>query len=170
MAPSTPRKRQQVAPPSQKITNFFKPASSVDLPESVQSDLVMVGMRIRKSITEGYKSGSYAFNKHLPSVGLAPAQPSAVSHPASAHDNPTKKRTFDTHEAQQAPAQQQAPASITAWARSVKVPTGAAALGKKNRAFYQAVGRKETIPVPSNCDTEDFGEADFLRPVDEMEM
>lgn len=173
MAPSTPRKRQIIATAqSSKITNFFKPSNN-PLPEEVQSGLLSVGMRVRKSVQEGYKSGSYAYNKHFPSVGLpAPnydtdsssSLPSSQESNFSASSSPTKKRTYDIHQAEQQLQQKAVPASISAWARSVKVPTGAAA-GKKNSAFYQAVGRKNVTMVGS----EDFGEAEFLKPVDEME-
>ncbi|SPO00054.1 uncharacterized protein DNG_02906 [Cephalotrichum gorgonifer] len=75
---STPRAKRQFAgassdPSQRQITSFFStsasapgpsPASAAQttyapvLPSSVQSSLINVGMRIRKSVPEGYKTGS----------------------------------------------------------------------------------------------------------------
>jgi len=67
------------------ITSFFQPSSdstaspiehkverslSPALPPSIQSNLLSVGMRVRKSVPEGYKTGSYSaftlFNENAP--------------------------------------------------------------------------------------------------------
>ncbi|KAF8532914.1 hypothetical protein BDD12DRAFT_901208 [Trichophaea hybrida] len=179
--PSTPRKRQNISANQATITSFFKPTAAEPtpaLPDFVQSGLLSVGMRVRKSVPEGYKSGTYAFNKHLPSVGhvLTPTSfdtdmPSSQESNASSisrTDSPSKKRSFDhdedtaIHEVKYMP---QPPTSISAWARSVKVPTGTGGMGKKKRAFHQTVSRKDVKMVGAD----DFGEADFLSPVDKME-
>jgi hypothetical protein len=177
MAPSTPRKRQILAPNQAQITSFFAPA----LPNDVASNLLSVGMRVRKSVPEGYKSGTYAFNKHLPSV--LPLSQEPESFPSSQESNasvrstdsssPRKKRSFDDDEEEEGEKAAtvkkplpQPPASITAWARPVKIATGSGAgIGKKKRGFHQAVSRKDV----TMSGTEDFGEADFLQPVEQME-
>jgi hypothetical protein len=173
MAPSTPRKRQNLAANQAQITSFFAPA----LPNDVASNLLSVGMRVRKSVPEGYKSGTYAFNKHLPSVlpsssqeSFPSSQESNTSVSSTESSSPRKKRSFADDEEEEVEAVKkplpQPPASITAWARSVKVPTGSGAgLGKKKRGFHQAVSRKDV----TMGGTEDFGEADFLQPVEQME-
>jgi hypothetical protein len=56
--------------PYQPNTNPTRPS----LPESVQADLISVGMRIRKSVPEGYKTGGYSAFK-LFSDHSAPAPP-----------------------------------------------------------------------------------------------
>ncbi|KAK5991175.1 hypothetical protein PT974_09453 [Cladobotryum mycophilum] len=76
---STPRTKRQFAgaaadPAQRQITSFFSAKSSGDvsssteplrgpvLPSSVQANLLSVGMRVRKSVPEGYKTaGSSAF-------------------------------------------------------------------------------------------------------------
>lgn len=75
---STPRTKRMFAgasadPAQRQITSFFSPQSTGDviitesprqpiLPPNVQSNLLSVGMRVRKSVPEGYKtSGSSAF-------------------------------------------------------------------------------------------------------------
>ena len=182
MAPSTPRKRQNVAPNQATITSFFKKAEPTPaLPDEIQSGLISVGMRIRKSVPEGYKSGTYAFNKHLPSVGpimnassdteMSSSQESnsSIDSSSSSSASPSKKRTYDIHEDERTAVGEssclpQPPRTLSAWARSVKTATGAGP-GKKNRGFYNAVPRKD-IKMSGG---EDFGEADFLAPVDQME-
>ncbi|KAI1103231.1 ribonucleotide reductase inhibitor-domain-containing protein [Jackrogersella minutella] len=78
---SAPRTKRQFAgaasdPAQRQITSFFSsalPSSSTSpqhlavppittspLPASVQSNLLSVGMRVRKSVPEGYKTGSYS--------------------------------------------------------------------------------------------------------------
>lgn len=178
--PSTPRKRQNISANQATITSFFKPAADPTpaLSAAVQSGLLSVGMRVRKSVPEGYKSGTYAFNKHLPSVGSVltltsfdtdlPSSQESNTSSTSLTDSPSKKRSFNhdedttTRETKYMP---QPPTSISAWARSVKVPTGAGAMGKKKRAFHQAVSRKDV----KMAGADDFGEAGFLSPVDKME-
>ncbi|KAA8900327.1 hypothetical protein FN846DRAFT_959092 [Sphaerosporella brunnea] len=181
MAPSsTARKRQTLAPNQPQITSFFSP--QLPLPDDVASGLLSVGMRVRKSVPEGYKSGTYAFNKHLPSVlpgeNTPPSsQDSVVSSNSSSSNN---KRAFDDDDDGDE-AEEEAegvekkklppPTSIIAWARrSVKVPTGpagAAAAAKKKRGFHQAVGRREGDTVMAGTVDEDFGEAEFLLPMEE---
>ncbi|KAI5817254.1 hypothetical protein BZA77DRAFT_310184 [Pyronema omphalodes] len=186
MAPKpTPRKRQNIVATDQApITSFFKPAEKLrpELPEAIQSGLISVGMRVRKSVPEGYKSGSYAYNKHLPAVGGAPLAP--LTPPSSQSEmclsqesnatgisnvTESKKRTLDYEDEKVAidtirPVQHP-PASINQWARTVKAATKGALGGKKNRGFYQAVPRRNIQTTRA----EDFEEADFLRPVDAME-
>lgn len=73
---SNPRVKRAFAgnaadPAQRQITSFFNPRSSTDttegvrsppLPANVQSNLLSVGMRVRKSVPEGYKtSGHSAF-------------------------------------------------------------------------------------------------------------
>ncbi|KAI1506068.1 ribonucleotide reductase inhibitor-domain-containing protein [Biscogniauxia marginata] len=79
---STSRAKRQFAgaskdPAQRQITSFFtandgststinqrpsdsSPLSTPSLPTSVQSNLLSVGMRVRKSVPEGYKTGSYS--------------------------------------------------------------------------------------------------------------
>jgi hypothetical protein len=164
MSSPTPRKRQNVSANQSQITNFFsRTQAPVALPDSVQSGLLSVGMRVRKSVPEGYKSGSYAFNKHLPSAN--------VSVPASPPTSPRKKRAFEDERQQKGVKSIPSPpppppASITTWARrAVKVPTGASGKGSKKRNFYQAVERKDVAMTEGTA--EDFGEAEFLLPMEE---
>ncbi|CCX08020.1 hypothetical protein FPQ18DRAFT_314632 [Pyronema domesticum] len=187
MAPKpTPRKRQNIITADQApITSFFKPAEKLrpELPEAIQSSLISVGMRVRKSVPEGYKSGSYAYNKHLPDVGGAPLTPPSESEMFSSQESnvssldasttttatANKKRALDYDDEKVAidtirPVQH-APASINQWARTVKAATKGALGGKKNRGFHQAVPRKDIKMTGA----EDFEEADFLKPVDAME-
>lgn len=70
---STPRTKRQFAgasanPSQRQITSFFKsgppapPSPQPELPPSVQANLLSVGMRVRKSVPEGYKTvGPSAF-------------------------------------------------------------------------------------------------------------
>jgi len=166
MGQNAPRKRQNLSSNQVSITTFFKPAnsglSSTPLPDSVQSGLLSVGMRVRKSVPEGYKSGTYAFNNHLPSMGLPTPPSSQESVPSTLTDSSRKKRPLDHEEEKE--KKSQPPASINAWARSIKVPTGAAGK-KKSSSFYQAIERKDI----KMAGAEDFGEAEFLRPVEETE-
>lgn len=74
MVLSHPNKKAYAGARSQNqsaITSFFSPASASPddapsayaapvLPHNVQSNLLNVGMRIRKSVPEGYKTGSYS--------------------------------------------------------------------------------------------------------------
>lgn len=199
MAPTprnTPRKRQNVAPKNQPaITGFFKTSSTTptsttttattidppplrpQLPGEVQSDLLSVGMRVRRAVPEGYKSGTYAFNKHLPSVSVNPPAIQS-SDPSSAPVlQPSKKRPLDCPD-----QEDQTPLVvgggdtgynvITNWVRSGKRTS---AFGKKNRAaapihrgFHKSVRRRDN-PAVIAIATGDFEEADFLRPVDAME-
>ncbi|KAI0805024.1 ribonucleotide reductase inhibitor-domain-containing protein [Xylaria sp. FL0064] len=46
-------------PSSPSITTQYRPESAPHLPATVQSNLLSVGMRIRKSVPEGYKTGNY---------------------------------------------------------------------------------------------------------------
>jgi len=170
MATSNPRKRQVLAADQPVITSYFKPAT-------VESALLQVGMRVRKSVPEGYKTGTYAFNKHLPSV-LNPVPghsdsdsfslPSSQESSASTSSDTssfsksvtTKKRSYDDEETDE--KLPQLPMNITQWARAVKIPTGAGggkANGKK-RGFYQAIERKE---IKMLVNEDDFEEADFLK-------
>lgn len=80
---SAPRTKRQFAgaasdPAQRQITSFFSsvpssstsstsqhlnvssPIASPSLPASVQANLLSVGMRVRKSVPEGYKTGSYS--------------------------------------------------------------------------------------------------------------
>lgn len=82
-AMSAPRTKRQFAgaasdPAQRQITSFFSsvpssstsstsqhlnvpsPIASPPLPASVQANLLSVGMRVRKSVPEGYKTGSYS--------------------------------------------------------------------------------------------------------------
>ncbi|KEY73151.1 hypothetical protein S7711_04899 [Stachybotrys chartarum IBT 7711] len=72
---STPRTKRPFAgaaadPSQRQITSFFSPVSAAsasaahssplqpEVPASVQSNLLSVGMRVRKSVPEGYKTGT----------------------------------------------------------------------------------------------------------------
>lgn len=63
---STPRTKRQFTGAQRQITTYFNPthpsASQPQqkpvLPGAIQSDLLSVGMRIRKSVPEGYKTGT----------------------------------------------------------------------------------------------------------------
>ncbi|KAI1361090.1 ribonucleotide reductase inhibitor-domain-containing protein [Xylaria arbuscula] len=50
------------SPQSSSATSLRATDSASNLPGSVQSNLLSVGMRIRKSVPEGYKTGSYCNN------------------------------------------------------------------------------------------------------------
>jgi hypothetical protein len=81
------------------ITSFFHPTSSGSessthdashspslspaLPSTVQSSLLNVGMRVRKSVPEGYKTGSYSA---FALSGDAPAQSTTTVQRASPHE------------------------------------------------------------------------------------
>ncbi|KAI5848874.1 hypothetical protein BZA05DRAFT_403006 [Tricharina praecox] len=170
MAQTTPRKRQNLSTNQASITTFFKPAhtglSGAPLSDTIQSGLLSVGMRIRKSVPEGYKSGTYAFNKHLPSTGILtpPSSQESVSSVSTSTStgSPRKKRALEADERRKP---MPPVSSINAWARSVKVPTGPAGKKKGSSSFYQAVERKDIMLKGE----EDFDEAEFLKPVDEME-
>ncbi|KAM0283507.1 hypothetical protein ACHAQH_002458 [Verticillium albo-atrum] len=84
---STPRTKRQFAgaasdPAQRQITSFFnpsgtpapssQPAASV-LPSSVQTNLLSVGMRVRKSVPEGYKTGTYSAFKLWSDAPVAPS-------------------------------------------------------------------------------------------------
>ncbi|CRK19310.1 hypothetical protein BN1723_002524, partial [Verticillium longisporum] len=83
---STPRTKRQFAgaasdPAQRQITSFFTPSTSpppssqpaaVTLPASVQTNLLSVGMRVRKSVPEGYKTGSYSAFKLWSDPSVAP--------------------------------------------------------------------------------------------------
>ncbi|KAM5348877.1 hypothetical protein ACJ41O_008700 [Fusarium nematophilum] len=89
---STPRIKRQFAgaaadPSQRQITSFFNPRSSTDpvdaeaeparqpaLPSSVQANLLSVGMRVRKSVPEGYKTvGTSAFKLWTDNAPMAAA-------------------------------------------------------------------------------------------------
>jgi hypothetical protein len=196
MPSNTPRKRQNMANQS-SITSFFTAACSSslsstsvapNLPPEVQSGLISVGMRVRKSVLEGYKSGTYAF-KHLPSVWTpllaTPATTSGIpfggtfSSQGSNTSSVTKKRTYDDMESSTVFKKSspplplpQPPTSITTWARAVKNPTRRRVSNLKNqkaikRGFHQAIPRKEDVDIMGMA--EDFGDAGFLQSVDKME-
>ncbi|KAL2757683.1 hypothetical protein ACRALDRAFT_2025426 [Sodiomyces alcalophilus JCM 7366] len=104
---SAPRSKRQFAgaasdPSQRQITSFFSPRSPTTpvsaspqplLPASVQSNLLNVGMRVRKSVPEGYKTGTYSSfklwsdvdNAHVPVSPSPPAtQPARSATTASA--------------------------------------------------------------------------------------
>jgi len=110
-------------------------------------------MHARKLVPEGYKSGTYAFIKHLPSAGI----------PTRHRRNPTlhqlsfteKKCSFEYEEEKKSePPVASTPGPALSRSRSLK-----------GSGFCQAVERKDV----KMAGTEEFGEAEFLRPVDEME-
>lgn len=187
----TPRKRQNVAANQSVITGFFKPSTTTPtsttttdpppppLPGAVQSGLLSVGMRVRRAVPEGYKSGTYAFNKHLPSVGVNPSSDlllSSSTPPPSLQ--PSKKRSLDYQDQDEGhqPPPVTVTGSITGWARTGKRTSFG---GKKNRAaapihrgFHKAISRSNNpvvVTVAGGGGGDDFEEADFLRPVDAME-
>ncbi|KAK1976698.1 ribonucleotide reductase inhibitor-domain-containing protein [Colletotrichum cereale] len=73
---SAPRTKRPFAgassdPAQRQITSFFRPgpappaepsssSTTNNLPSDVQSNLLSVGMRVRKSVPEGYKTGTYS--------------------------------------------------------------------------------------------------------------
>src|SRR4051812_33262795 len=73
------------------ITNYFSPSSTLPgaasapapaqptLPHAVQSSLLSVGMRIRKSVPEGYKTGSPYSSFSLFSDSTAPNSSSTIT-------------------------------------------------------------------------------------------
>ncbi|KAK2057059.1 ribonucleotide reductase inhibitor [Colletotrichum caudatum] len=89
---SAPRTKRPFAgassdPAQRQITSFFLPRSgpappaepsfastTASLPPDVQSNLLSVGMRIRKAVPEGYKSGTYSSYK-LPTDAVEPCTP-----------------------------------------------------------------------------------------------
>lgn len=104
---SAPRTKRQFAgaasdPAQRQITSFFyhatgqttsssTPAASDSsthsrpvLPASTQANLLNVGMRVRKSVPEGYKTGSYsAFSLFVDAKERQPAAPAAAAPPAT---------------------------------------------------------------------------------------
>ncbi|KAI5924486.1 ribonucleotide reductase inhibitor-domain-containing protein [Camillea tinctor] len=100
---STPRTKRQFAgasrdPAQRQITSFFttsdnnaspaitqRPSEpSPSLPASVQSNLLSVGMRVRKSVPEGYKTGNYnAFSLWDERTSCAPVASSGRANPVS---------------------------------------------------------------------------------------
>ncbi|KAI5783688.1 hypothetical protein EDC01DRAFT_217368 [Geopyxis carbonaria] len=172
---ASPRKRQQ------KLTSFFNSTSStgssatllnkdIKLAPDVQSGLLNVGMRIRKSVPEGYKSGTYAFNKHLPSTGAAyigiDTPPSSQESNASTEsDFGVKKRSFDEEEEEEEQTRkglELPPTSALAMNRKYKMPSS-------KRVHHKAIARgSKDISMVDVVD--DFDEAGFLRPVEDMEQ
>ncbi|KAI2615033.1 ribonucleotide reductase inhibitor-domain-containing protein [Hypoxylon sp. NC1633] len=55
-SPLTSTHIDQSSPTQSSTSDIYSPA----LPESVQANLLSVGMRVRKSVPEGYKTGSYS--------------------------------------------------------------------------------------------------------------
>lgn len=103
LAMSNPRVKRPFAgnavdPSQRQITSFFGPRSSTDadstgtlrspvLPANVQSNLLSVGMRVRKSVPEGYKTnGPSAFKLWTDTTPVMPGSKSAASRAAAARE------------------------------------------------------------------------------------
>ncbi|KAH8802767.1 ribonucleotide reductase inhibitor-domain-containing protein [Xylogone sp. PMI_703] len=73
---ATPQAKSTTAPPSQHAS----PASFPELPATVQSNLLSVGMRVRKSVPEGYKTGSAysSYSIFTDSTPVAPQVPNIL--------------------------------------------------------------------------------------------
>ncbi|KAM0323135.1 hypothetical protein ACHAQA_008985 [Verticillium albo-atrum] len=90
---SAPRTKRQFAgassdPAQRQITSFFTTSSSsasatpppssqqlAPIPASVQTNLLSVGMRVRKSVPEGYKTGSYSAFKLWSDAAIPSSKP-----------------------------------------------------------------------------------------------
>ncbi|RPB06202.1 hypothetical protein L873DRAFT_30698 [Choiromyces venosus 120613-1] len=166
--PSTPRKRQNLTSQS-SITTFFTPTSSrstaaPDVPTPIKSSLLTVGMRVRKSVPEGYKSGTYKFNaftvtKSSDNINSAkPKSPVTLVVPGS----PSKKREFTDEVVGGGGKENNAP---------VEMVRGDIAVPKSlRRRFHAAVARKDAaarqqqgdIVMGETGEQEEFEEAGFL--------
>ncbi|KAJ1335836.1 Ribonucleotide reductase inhibitor [Microdochium nivale] len=121
---STPRTKRQFAgaasdPAQRQITSFFSsfsPANtsshiggrsapvqtshSPNLPASVQSNLISVGMRVRKSVPEGYKTGTYSAFSLWDDANANSKSTSAITNtspaPASPERNRSRANAFST--------------------------------------------------------------------------
>ncbi|PWW79802.1 hypothetical protein C7212DRAFT_360990 [Tuber magnatum] len=159
--PSTPRKRQNLTSQS-TITSFFTPSSrstttattgTPDVPTPIKSSLLTVGMRVRKSVPEGYKSGSYKFNTFTVTKSnnnnnaLAKLPKSLVT---IAPGSPNKKREF----AEEAEGKENAPVELVR--KEIAMPKSL------RRRFHAAIGRKEAGGDVIMSERDEFEEAGFL--------
>ena len=98
-APATHIRKRQYQPTQSSITNFFGrgfsgPLSprSPSLPEETQASLLSVGMRVRKSVPEGYKthktlgSQGFPFPSSAPPASTSPAFSSPRGNPEASRE------------------------------------------------------------------------------------
>ena len=164
--PSTPRKRQNLTSQS-TITSFFTPSSRSttatataavpEVPTPIKSSLLTVGMRVRKSVPEGYKSGTYKFNTFAVTksngngnIFAKPPKSLVTITPGS----PSKKREF-AEEAEGKDGKENAPVEVVR--EEIAVPKSL------RRRFHAAIGRKEVEgDIVMSERGEEFEEAGFL--------
>ncbi|KAG0126440.1 hypothetical protein HOY82DRAFT_111910 [Tuber indicum] len=158
--PSTPRKRQNLTSQS-TITSFFAPSSRSttattappDIPTPIKSSLLTVGMRVRKSVPEGYKSGTYKFNTFTVTKSNNTLAKPPKSLTTTAPGSPSKKREF-AEEVEGKEEKENVP---------VEVVRGEIAIPKSlRRRFHAAIGRKEAEGDVIMGEREEFEEAEFL--------
>lgn len=73
--PSTTLSRDEISDSSNPYSSEPVSSSTPYLPASVQSNLLSVGMRVRKSVPEGYKTGSYSAFTLFSDTICAPLEP-----------------------------------------------------------------------------------------------
>lgn len=104
---SNPRVKRPFAgassdPAQRQITSFFNPRASADLsvesellqspplPANIQSNLLSVGMRVRKSVPEGYKTSTHSafklWSDNTPLPRPAPSSASSTSYRAASRE------------------------------------------------------------------------------------
>ncbi|KAL1891724.1 hypothetical protein Sste5346_007474 [Sporothrix stenoceras] len=123
---ATPRVKRPFAgsssdPSQRQITSFFDRSNDVDspsdsrpsierrsstplLPPGVQANLLAVGMRVRKSVPEGYKTGKEELMESSPVVGPRRAAQTTYTAPVAAPPAPSYNNTFT---ARQVPVQRE---------------------------------------------------------------
>lgn len=151
-SPAAARKRQNTTQPS--ITSFFNQDRVPALPPSVKSNLLNVGMRVRKSVPEGYKSGSYMFNK----FPVSKATPATAAGKSNTLSTPSKKREYDENTAPEETPLQVAEVRAD---RQIAVPKS------QRRKHYAAIprGNGDVMMI----DEDDFEEAAFLTAASDEE-
>ncbi|KAL7266910.1 hypothetical protein RUND412_010523 [Rhizina undulata] len=179
MPVTTPSKRTALASSVQPtITSFFtssprtqRPTASLapnpaDLPTNVQSGLLAVGMRVRKSVPQGYKTGTYAYNKYLPE--LSNSSLSVINLATATSTSPSKKRDHESvdHDAEIKIKDD----GVQEAQRDVLIPK----LKKpKKRVHHVAVAREAMAKAGfdmRDMEMQEFEDAGFLMPIEEVEM
>ncbi|RPA85368.1 hypothetical protein BJ508DRAFT_303031 [Ascobolus immersus RN42] len=125
------------------------------LPENVHSSLLQVGMRVRKSIRDGYKTTP---------APLAPANQSVYTFFQQSKNkrNIADLKSVDGQE--KGGMDTEMLEAHTSTARQYAIPKS-----RKRAGFWNAVPRKESSSLSTNSeDPEDFEEAEFLKPMEEL--
>jgi len=165
---------------------------SPSLPHEVQVSLMQVGMRIRKSINDGYKTTKKSF---LAPIVISTSNPASESTPRSPRSTPYISTTYSLS----SPSSQE---SLSARTSTDMVPPSNRKRGLSSCSNYsiyndsspahtpiamdmspplrpiaQAKSRRRKVFTTNGCGLsdydpmkiDDFGEADFLKPLDDSE-